>query len=187
MPTDFIWPPYTCVATYVFESLRYNNILVDKQGLAKDLGIKVSPLVSNPYQLPTTQNSLEFGLSAADSIVAINRILSDLGSGLSFRHIKFSTIPFQMFEETFSELSKEKLIVGIGFDFSIISGNDQVNKHVAFLKKFGSEQIEIIDYYEANEGITYMVERNLFLKNVFGINDGFWVIGKKEQLKNSIV
>src|SRR6187401_2851412 len=129
------WPPYTCVACFVFKSLQAFGIKIDQMTIAKEIKTKVPPNIRNPFKLETTDNKLEWGLSRSNALVTINIFLNKKTSYLRFKHIYLNTIPFQMHEDVTTELLERQLQVGIGYDFSDIDNKAGLNKHVSFIKK----------------------------------------------------
>lgn len=180
------WPPYTCVACYVYNSLRLFNIHEDKRNIAKALKIKVPKKSDNPFDLEETDKKIKWGVTVDNAKQRIDKLLKNVAPYLGFRHIPLNMIPYQMYEEVIAECLANGLKIGIGYDFAIINSSNSIIRHVSFLNK-EENRFVIEDYYIKESGLKFEFSFSDVIKSIRKVEDGFWLIGKKEFLTTEYV
>jgi hypothetical protein len=184
--TKLEWPPYTCVATYVYECLKRFGIKTEPRIVAQSLKIKIPTNCRNPLGLVVTEDSNSWGIQTKDVVPLINNLLIQLNSDLQFRHIPLNVIPYQMYEEVLDEFFKKSVLVGVGFDFSDVDGSAFSNKHVSLVIRKDNKYL-IEDYYEDSNGKILPINFREIIRSAQTIHDGYWLIGKKDTIFTTII
>jgi hypothetical protein len=177
------WPDYTCVLTFIYESLKQIGAKVEVEELIPFLNIKVPNGTANPYNFGLTDDENLYGLPYDNINVQLNNILGVYAPEYSFKNYPLNQIPYQLYEEFMRQALAEKIIVGFGYNYSIISGKPKVFKHVSFVKGFEKNKVEVLDFFLDVKGTSFKLDYNIFINSISSINDGFWLIGKEENLK----
>ncbi len=179
------WPPYTCVAAFVYHSLEMMDIETDPAAVARELHIRVSAQSYNPFGLQTEEFPLSWGLSAKDARIYISRFLHNISPGLSFRHVRLSQIPYQMFEETITSLLDNKCVVGIGYDFADVDRSVRPNRHVSFIIQ-RKQSLITKDYYDNTGGTELSFSLAQLIRSSSKIDDGLWIIGPGQNIDTTL-
>lgn len=180
--SDMNWPPHCCVPAYVVAALSAFGFKVrDNAAVARELGILVGPDDLNPWQLPVTALPDARGIAPADAIARIPALIRRYHSSLSFRHLRFSHIPCEMYREVFID-ARSRCCVGVGFSYSRLITGDANCRHVTRLEPGDTEnQAFIVD--DSAKGESHSVSWDSLEAAVRAANDGFWIIGSRADLE----
>ena len=171
------WPLYTCTACFVFNALKSFGVIIEPEKVAKSLNIRVPIDVANPFGLTTTEDANQYGLTTIEAKTNIRHLLSEHAPLLIFKHLPLSEILYQMYEETIDHYLNAGFQVGIGYDYSDLSNDSKVNRHVSFISR--GNGYRITDYYEDQKGMEIGLTIAKLIWSSSKIQDGLWLIGKQ--------
>ncbi|KDA02484.1 hypothetical protein HOC_10829 [Hyphomonas oceanitis SCH89] len=118
-------------------------------------------------------------------MVSINRLLSEIGAPIAFRHLPFRKIPFSMYDDALERALGLGLVVGAGVDYAKMP-NSQTrvrSQHVFRVVTFKSGSVHLFD----DSGECSPPELNLgfedLTKAIIAAGDGWWLIGEPASLE----
>jgi len=179
------WPPCCCVAAYVATALCIcGHPTIDRAWLARQLGIRVGPTDENPWGLPLASDPSLRGLLLSEAEGRIPAVLHQFNSNLSFRHIPFRDVTLNLFSDLLDQAIAQKCVTGAGFNRALIFPAPAPIRHVArILPHSTPEQVVILDDTAGVPPAKLAAAWSALETAVYGIDDGFWLIGKERALK----
>lgn len=179
------WPPACCVAAFIAEALRqFGHPILNRRTLAKQLGIRVGPNKENPWHLTEESDPDLQGLLVSDAKKLMPKILKQYDKNLGFRHIPFRTVAFGLFEEVLNHALKQGCLVAVGFNKAMLFSEEGIIRHVARITTVndGLKVLILDDTYGVPARQT-IVEWRYLEEAVYSVDDGFWIIGRTDQLE----
>ena len=179
------WPPYCCVPAFVDVALRHFNFAQPtRDRLASDLGVTVPEGVDNPLSLPLASTNLVAGLTPSAAVHSINRLLAGLSPDVRLRHLPFSEIAMQLYEDVAAEALRREVIVGIGLDWNRLSlSAGAPRRHLLRLLHAHSKRARLIDDSLESGLRSFDVAWDEIERSVGVVDDGFWLIGAAGSLQ----
>lgn len=180
--------PCVCVSTFVTSAI--SDLLGLKpmpRHIAAEIQTHVGPDDLNPWNLPVTDDPNRRGVLLEDAKRLIPELLRSYSTRLSFVHIGFSEIPYAQYFELADILSRRRCIVGIGFDRCELFNEPPPAPHVAKIISLGELGVVLDNDGGRGDPRTFMVAYEALESAVLKINDGFWVIGRTEDTRWSLI
>lgn len=185
MTTDeHCWPPQCCAIAFISkarELLLHDRF--DPKVIAHGLDVRVGPGDNNPWKLNVENNAHLQGARPSD---LQNKWGEVFGSAplFSFRHIPFSTVSFGLYWEVGAEALASGLVVGLGFDYSCISGGNSAS-HVCRVEaitqtKGDSYDVSIVDDFQ--NGLRRIERSETLEPAVRSVEGGFWLVGDRAKM-----
>ena len=180
------WPPQCCVPAFLYAAIRELGIPFDKpEQLPAMLGVRVVRNDANPLGLLTAETTLSAGISAANAAKAIEIFLRNNATTLRFRHIRLCEITLGLWEDVLREALRRNVIVGIGVDYSVLSGrqSDERSLHVFRVSSIEQSTLTLSDDSGECEPRVFDVPWYAAEHATVAANDGLWLIGSVLSLK----
>lgn len=152
---DRPWPPQCCVPAFLgvaTAALAPVAASVDDAGIRRRLaeitGTTLAPNDANPWDLPTSEEPTNWGVSAGSALAAFERVREFLApcSELRFEIRALNEIPFGLFEDAIIDLAGDDAVIGISFDHADLQSQmgrplpSRRAHHVVRLTPFGHER-----------------------------------------------
>lgn len=172
------WPPRTCASAFLSAALsQLNQTPPPARELAHSLRTRVLQGDKNPFELPAAERLDQAGVSVNDFEQIAPSLLP---SGVCFRHVPFNTIAFRAFAQVLADATASSLVVGVGFDPSLLDGERESGRHLARVRPDRREEkLLLLDDCLGTEAV---LEWAALERAVFAIDDGFWLIGAGDAL-----
>jgi hypothetical protein len=177
-----------------------------RRGLAVALGVTLAPEDPNPWELPTSEDPREWGVSATSAFKGFSQVCERLAAGLtfSFEVMSFNEIPFEDYEHVVLDHREQQAVVGIGFDHAILQaqmGREEPRRrahHVVRLSPIGGEQekqpnvfssgfkfdysgeLWLFDDSEELVGEEALVRWRALVHAAYDIGGGFWIVRRDD-------
>lgn len=176
------WPDYTCVLAYIDHAISKIATSTPASSLAKYLNIKVPLASENPYGFDTTDLDECYGINVIDIKKDISVILEKFAPKYVFHLTTLEMIVPGMYEEFMQDAIKLKILLAVGYDFSVINGNSKDSLHVSFVSKVWNGRVSLIDYYIDKKGKEINIEYPTIIEGIRRVKGGFWLIGTQNDL-----
>lgn len=172
------WPAQCCVPAFVHWALRKHGLDEAPELIARALGVMVSPVDDNPWNLSVSYNPRELGVTPSRATQTIPALLGSIGSGLAFRHLRFRDIPFDMAYDALCESVSRNLAVGVGYDYNLLMGLPGEQRHLSPIR-LADDEIELVDLgeHETRHGWRVLEQA------AEAVDDGLWLIGEPSELR----
>lgn len=183
LDASFRWPPHCCVPAFVHAALLAEGVVPpEPRYLAHAIGVQVGSTDPNPFGLQVTADADERGVKPAHAVGTISRILADCAPFLAFRHVPFTTITFQLFEDVLAEALARRCTVGAGVDPSLLPlPSIPHQRHVVHVIHYSDHRADFVDD-SAGAGPPIRVDWLTLERAVHAVCDGFWILGRQERL-----
>jgi len=171
------WPERCCVAAFVWAAiLNLCCVSVDRQQLARRLGIRVGPNDDNPWGLPVAKSGTT-GLTVAEATEAIPLIVCEYR--LFFRHVPFNTIAFEQFPETLHHAVSRRHVAGVGLDYSVVSGRGRQHSAHVMRCRLGETGrcVVLVDDSTGFPAVCHELQWHELEAAVHAVDGGYWIIG----------
>jgi hypothetical protein len=174
-----IWPPWCCVTAFITASLEQLGYNVENPALiAKELGTSIGPEDDNPWNLDIQPDYELRGVSLLSAKKKIPLILKQFDERLNFRHVKFRTVTFHLFQDYLEQELKNGAVVGVGFNYTYLFGGTNLNRHITrILPADDTRIVYLIDDFSNTPPENVSINWIKLEKAVYDIDDGFWIIG----------
>jgi len=123
------WPPRCCVPAFLGRAVAEfssERAVVDsddvRRAIAKATDVVLAPTDFNPWNLRTSDDDEELGVTPARARATISSVVAILGccDDLTLKIIPITEIGFELYEEAVSDLTAAGAIVAIAFDYSAL-------------------------------------------------------------------
>lgn len=177
-----------------------------RRDLAIALGVTMAPEDPNPWELPTSEDPREWGVSATSAFEGFPRVCERLaaGSAFSFEVMPLNEIPFEGYENVVLDHRGQQAVLGISFDHAILQaqmGRDKPRRrahHVVRLSPTGGEQEQqpnvfssgfkfdysgelwLFDDSEELAGEEALVRWRALVRAAYDIGGGFWIVRRDD-------
>jgi hypothetical protein len=179
------WPPRCCVAAFIVEALHEFGVTVSAEErplIARALKTRVGSTDENPWGLETTGDPNFRGVSPLNAIELVPPLLMRYHNALLFRHIPFETVALEQYVEVFAAAIGQGCVVGVGFDYSIITGSSDPAPHVArIIPSSMLDGVCMLDA-ESSRPVFHLIQWEKLIMSTRSLGDGYWVIGQSNTL-----
>lgn len=149
------WPAQCCVPAFFAASVtalvtsgNTGDNCSTRCRLAEITGVTLSPEDSNPWNLPMSEDSNNWGVSAAKATATFPAVCAYIApdSKLQFEIRPFNEIPFELYENEVLDFTRRGAMVGISFDNAALQsrmGREVPRRrghHVVRLTPIGNER-----------------------------------------------
>ncbi len=180
------WPPQCCVPAFLYAAIIELGIPFDKpEQLPAMLGVRVVRNEANPFGLLTAETTESAGISAASAAKAIEIFLRNNATTLRFRHIRLCEITLGLCEDVLREALRRKVIVGIGVDYSILSGQQSGERPLHVFRVSSIEQSTLTLFDDSGECEPRVIDVSWDAAEhaTVAADDGLWLIGSVPSLQ----
>jgi hypothetical protein len=179
------WPPGCCVPAFVAAALKiFGHTIVERRLLAHQIGIKISPGIWNPWNLPIQPDPDLAGLLPSEAEERLPKLLKEYDTPLSFRHIPFRFVTLGLWEGLFGQAHKRGCAVAVGLNNAMLQSEAGRLRHVArILPSIDPRKIMVLDDSFGIPPREMTVYRELLERAVHSVDDGFWIIGTEDSLE----
>lgn len=175
------YPPQCCAVALVHKACTLLGREVPApDDLARRMDAHVQPGDFNPWGLKIAADAGRVGVLPNELETRWTVVFPDASDEFCFRYIPFNAIQAELYWDVALEAMMSGLIVGVGFDYGVVSGA-QRSAHVSRVTGIGKThpiQVTLVDDSQFVEG-----KRNLVIpadrleSSVLKTNGGFWIIG----------
>lgn len=173
------WPPQCCAVAFFSKARESLNLSpLAPQHIARGLDVRVSPNDDNPWDLRVEENRKLQGTRPSELHTKWRDVFGD-AQAFSFRYIPFNTVSFEMYWDLANAALVAGLVVGLGFDYSCISGGEAAS-HVCRIESVvptsgTAFRISLVD--DSQNGLRLTVESEALQQAVRAVEGGFWLLG----------
>jgi hypothetical protein len=179
------WPPCCCVPAFVHAALVEQGVeFAAPAALPALLGVQVGKDDFNPLLLPIAPAGHARGITVEAAQISINKLFRELELRIRFRHISFREIMFGLHEDVLHSALGRDLVVGLGLDYSQLDTSRAVDDalHVVRVTGFDGRKVRLSDDSREVLPSHFVEDWNKARRAVLAVPDGFWLIGKSEDL-----
>jgi hypothetical protein len=209
---DRLWPSQCCVPAFLAASIAAlapeEVPEIDDQtrrDLATILGVTLAPEDPNPWDLPTSEDSREWGVSASVASDRFPQVCERLAPALTFslELRSLNQIPFELYESVVLDYRGLPAILGVSFDHAILQtemGREEPARrawHIARLSPIGDEWesrpnalsaefkfdysglLWLFDDSEELVGDEALSRWRALVRASYAIGGGFWIVRRE--------